>query len=223
MRNDTPGAIDILCLLERLKNLQARLAILEEALGDLVAAIEDGTIDRRQARDARAPSPRAGSRKRPFRWSDAAFANLAMPGATLDITPLDTRRYRVSINGAEPLPMPAGRAEFLRLLAAGADDPVHASPSDDGLGPWKERVELGLVTGRDRHGIDVLVERLRLQLYEDFHVSPLLVETGLGGRLRFRLRSRPSANTASRITSDSRQSPSALTRAPSDGYRDGAL
>jgi len=179
-----------------LERLRARAGALEQDLGDLICALPDTAIlvDPVCAPIGPMPTLTARTRTKRRKWSDPMFARLAEPGVTsLEISPLDRRHSIVSINGAAGLPMPIEQADFLRTIAQTEDAIGAASTNRDEFAPWQNKDAIALARGCSPHAIDVMVGRLRDRLWNDFRVSPLLVENR-AARVRFRLRrARPDA------------------------------
>ncbi len=173
-----------------LERLRAKAGALEQGLGDLICALPAGAfpVDHVCAPIGPTRTPTAKARTKRRKWSDPMFAQLAASGVmSLEISPLDKRHSIVSINGAAGLPMPIKQAHFLRTIAQTEDTIGTTSANRDDFAPGQDKDAIALALGCSTHAVDVMVGRLRERLWNDFKVSPLLVENN-AARVRFRLR-----------------------------------
>jgi hypothetical protein len=201
MATRVPATVGTPNLHDQLERIRALAGAIEQRIGDLIYHLDGGTLQASVPAPRLVSGPPAGALALPVpapvpkptrrrRWTDPMFARMAAPGvSSLEIRPLDRRHHLVSINRAAAVRMPIGQAAFLQTLAEATTGSNPAAQSGDEFVPWKDKIAVALDCGYPVHTIDVRLGRLRERLWEDFKVSPLLVESR-DRQVRFRLSAR---------------------------------
>lgn len=184
---DAPCADDLARAIRRLQTQLSNAELLADDIAYLLSSLGIHVIHRQPVTKAAEIEP--PPRKKHRRFDDPRLRALAQPGVgTLALREHDARTVMVSIDGAAEFGLSPTLALLVRILA------FSAGPSLDGFPPFQPNPDiaaaLSAVTGRHvkPHAIVVAIGRLREELQETGHVSPLLVETAAKRGARFRIR-----------------------------------
>ncbi len=179
--------------IEQARRLADALADALYGIGVALGADIDGEAPPLAGPGCEGPPPRRGRTakirtpkpRKPQEWTEACFKKMVEDGVvSLEILDFSKDYRLVSIGGGRARRMPVKEADLLGKIAFGAD----TSPiGRDSFAPWQDKRTLACGRGCKPHAIDVAVGRLRDRLWNEFYVSPRLIESR-GGRLRFRLR-----------------------------------